>query len=270
MFLVSRAVTSVVAITAFVASIGTSDPMPRSEPLSPSLSSLVSNEEIAIDATFPDDGVWIEIDEALYSEINSGNIHRLDLYLDPVFGIQEDRLVRDFPTRHNMGVAHQVLDESDSAQVESHGSEIAPNAQKVRVGARIEKNPHGCHLLPHGTRGVRGGVMRMHKRYRSGESKYGIIGWKPYTRCTMAPSVIKHENLYYRTTVFGLWKPHASGTRGVRKNAESFFQTDVTWRCKNKNTEDWMGRTIGTVRAKNGKVYAAQQHAQKLTTNCGI
>ena len=53
---------------------------------------LVLNEEVAADMTFPDDGVWIEIDEALYSDINSGNTDRLDLYLDPLSGVQEDRL----------------------------------------------------------------------------------------------------------------------------------------------------------------------------------
>lgn len=270
MFSVSRAATIIVATTALVASIGTSEPLPSSQNLSRSMSSLVLNEEVAADMTFPDDGVWIEIDEALYSEINSGNTDRLDLYLDPLSGVQEDRLLRDFPTRHNLDVAGQAIEERGSAEVQSRGSEIGADVQVERVGTRIEKNPHGCHLLPYGTKGVSGGVMYMHRRTDSGSSKYGIIGWKPYTRCVTAPAEIKHENLYYRTTVLGLWYPQASGATGIRYNSKTFDQKNVTWRCKNTKTEDWMGRTIGTVRAKNGKIYAAQQHTQVYVGPCGI
>lgn len=186
MFSVSRAATIIVATTALVASIGTSEPLPSSQDLSRSMSRLVLNEEVAADMTFPDDGVWIEIDEALYSEINSGNTDRLDLYLDPLSGVQEDRLLRDFPTRHNLDVAGQAIEERGSAEVQSRGSEIGADVQVERVGTRIEKNPHGCHLLPYGTKGVSGGVMYMHRRTDSGSSKYGIIGWKPYTRCVTA------------------------------------------------------------------------------------
>lgn len=268
MFFVSRAVTIIAASTVLVASIGALEPVPLSQALSRSMGSLaLMNEEVAADMAFPDDGVWIEIDEALYSDINSGNIDRLDLYLDPLSGIQEDRLVRDFPTSHNMSVADQAIEERGGAEVQSRGSEIVADAQVARVGTRIENNPHGCHLLPRGTKGVSGGVMRMHMRSSGG---YKSIGWKPYTRCVTAPAEIKHENLYYRTTVLGLWYPEASGATGIRYNAKTFDQKNVTWHCKNTKTEEWMGRTIGTVRAKNGKVYVAQQHTQADKYRCGI
>lgn len=117
MFFVSRAVTIIAASTVLAASIGALESVPLSQTLSGSMSSLaLMNEEVAADMAFPDDGVWIEIDEALYSEINSGNTDRLDLYLDPLSGIQEDRLVRDFPTSHNLDVVDQAIEERGGAK----------------------------------------------------------------------------------------------------------------------------------------------------------
>lgn len=215
-----------------------------------------------------DDSIWIEIDAEVASEIEAGNIQVLDRYLDPISGIQTDQLLEDFPTVHNFEVVTDSLAKSSSTN-SSQTLDILDKVETIATTS-VEKNPHGCRLLPYGTKGISGGVMRMHLRTDSGISNYGIIGWKPYTQCNTAPSIIQHQNTYYRTTLFGLWYPELTGATEKAYNTTKYQQLNISWKCKNRKTEDWMGRTIGTVTAKNGKVYAAQQHTQKFTTKCGI
>ena len=222
------------------------------------------DQSISTDLDLSDDGVWIEIDQEVASEIAAGNIEAIDQYLDPIDGVQADVLLEDFPTAHNV----QVVDGLETEPDASSDSRLSTTIRAASV--RVEKNPHGCQLLPYGTKGVPGGVMYMHKRTDSGPSQYGIIGWKPYVKCRTAPASIKNENLFYRTTIGGLWYPEAAGRTGIARNAITYQQKDITWKCKNHKLEDWRGRTLGTITAKNGKVYVAQQHTQKLTQECGI
>lgn len=216
-------------------------------------------------AVSDDSGIWIELDASTANQILDGDIDLLDQYLDPFNGVQSEVLLRDHPTVHNINVVNGLDNVSSTS-----ASASAPAAVLTSRAVSVETNPHGCQLLPYGTKGISGGVMTMHKRTDSGSSSYGIIGWKPYTRCVTAPLVITNQNLFYRTTIGGLWYPEAEGAVGTVRNTKTYQQKNITWYCKNAKREEWMGRTISTVTAKNGQIYLAQQTTQKLTTSCGI
>lgn len=133
----------------------------------------------------------------------------------------------------------------------------------------IEVNPHGCRLLPYGTSGF-DGPMQMHVRQKSGQSVNGKIGWKPTTLCATTPRIIGNTNLFYRTTLFGLWYPEFQAKSGSVSYSKQWTQRTIEYVCKSQKWEEWKGRTISTVTAMNGNVYAAQQHTQQFKVNCGI
>lgn len=62
------------------------------------------DQTLSTDLDLSDDGVWIEIDQEVASEIAAGNIEAFDQYLDPFDGVQAGVLLDDFPTAHNVQV----------------------------------------------------------------------------------------------------------------------------------------------------------------------
>jgi len=208
-----------------------------------------------------EESVWVEIDSATAQAFEAGDWEVIDKYFDAVAGVNSSEVLDDFPTDFNK---QQFASESNLS------SQSLQRAAAAVV--KVEKNPHGCKLLPYGTQGVSGGVMAMHKRTGSGTAgkPYGSIGWKPVTQCLTAPTKIANANLFYRTTVGGLWYPEAAGKTGQAFGVSKYTQTTIEWVCQNTKREDWRGRTISTVTARNGKVYVAQQHTNAPNLPCGI
>ena len=80
----------------------------------------------------------------------------------------------------------------------------------------------------------------------------------------------RNTNLFYRTTLFGLWYPEFQAKSGSVSYSKQWTQRTIEYVCKSQKWEEWKGRTISTVTAMNGNVYAAQQHTQQFKVNCGI
>lgn len=207
-----------------------------------------------------EESVWVEIDSATAESFEAGDWDVIDRYFDSIDGVKSSEILDDFPTDFN----RQQLVSEDDSNLQSF--------QRAATVVKVEKNPHGCKLLPYGTQGVSGGVMKMHKRTGAGASAhpYGSIGWKPVTQCVTAPTKISNANLFYRTTVGGLWYPEVAGKTGQTFGTSKYTQTTIEWSCQNTKKEDWRGRTISTVTARNGKVYVAQQHTNAANLPCGI
>ena len=112
-----------------------------------------------------DQTVWVEVDSETAQSFEEGDLEVIDRYFEANGGVNTDEVISEFPTEFNLQQFDDVATSSSMFSTQA----IAP--------VRIEKNPHGCNLLPYGTKGVSGGVMSLHKR-SSGQSgtKYGKIG----------------------------------------------------------------------------------------------
>lgn len=195
---------------------------------------------------------WVEIDDETYQKIRAEGWGAIEEYTLPDGSLDYDKITDTFPTKYNM-----------SMKKKSSGE------RSLFFGARREPNPHGCQLYPVGSSGVGSGSMYMHTRTGSGSSKYGIIGWKPITKCQSAPVEISYDNIFFRHIFIFGWFPEASGAPGKVTLQTSFEQKNIEFHCRSKKTTKWKGRTQATLEATNGKKYIAQQYTQEYKTNCG-
>lgn len=205
---------------------------------------------------------WIQIPDSYVNEDGSVNESLVEGFDNADGSVNWDLVVEKIPNAYN----NQMQASEDNRQVQAR-----PDGVVSRVAAApIEKNPHGCRLLPRGTKGIKGGVMTLHLRTKSGPKGVDILGWKPMTKCTTTPLSITHSNTLYRTTVGGLWYPQAHFS-GVARSKKEYMQMDITYKCGSKKSEDWKATTNATIVARNGKTYYASQSTNTLWgVKCGI
>ena len=198
---------------------------------------------------------WIEIDDKF---IKNGEIideSQLDKYYQENGDVKWDRVVAEMPSQFNYNAKRL---RGNRERSNSDNPELTPQ----------ELNPHGCELVPYGRRGY--DSMSLHKRSSSSRWWFGILGWKPVTRCVTAPRYIRHTNIFYRTTVFGIWIREARGKDGRAWNAKQYRQMNIEYLCGSFKSEVWRGVTNSTILAKNNKVYYRRLPTNILKVNCGI
>lgn len=102
--------------------------------------------------------------------------------------------------------------------------------------------------------------------YLRASSNYGAVGSKPYTRCTVAVSSIKHKtDVRYKSFI---WWRLATSKSGGNYGTASYTQKNVEYYCKSRESTAWSGTTLGTI-VYGGRTYYARVYQPVKTLNCG-
>lgn len=102
--------------------------------------------------------------------------------------------------------------------------------------------------------------------YLRKSSNYGAVGAKPYTRCSVPVSSIRHStDLRYKSFI---WWRKATTKTGGNSGVASYTQRNVEYYCVSKESTGWSGTTAGTI-SYGGKNYYARVYQPVKTLACG-
>ncbi|MFV0463015.1 MAG: hypothetical protein ACK5MP_07485 [Nostocoides sp.] len=97
-------------------------------------------------------------------------------------------------------------------------------------------------------------------------SNYGAVGVKPYTKCTVPVSSIKHStDLRYKSFI---WWRLATTKTGGNYGVASHTQKNAEYFCKSKEKTCWSGTTLGTI-VYGGRTYYARAYQTAVSLSCG-
>ncbi len=103
--------------------------------------------------------------------------------------------------------------------------------------------------------------------YLRKSSSYRDVGTKPYTKCDVAVTSIRHStDLRYKSFIW--WKKAGDTTTGGNSAASSYTQRNVGYRCVSDESTGWSGTTAGTI-VYAGKTYYARVYQPVKTLDCG-
>lgn len=164
-------------------------------------------------------------------------------------------------------------DSKVAASSAQQGSTIttAPQSQYVQADSPAEANKILNRLEAPGsakamaTLGVRFGpcVLYPTKVYLRTSGNKKVVGSKPYTKCSVRVSSIRHSTDLRHKKL--LWWKKAGTDKGGNTWEKTYTQKNVGYGCKGKSSTTWAGTTLGTIRY-NGRTYYARvyQAARKL------
>lgn len=102
--------------------------------------------------------------------------------------------------------------------------------------------------------------------YLRKSSNYSNVGTKPYTRCEVPVSSIRHStDLRYKSFI---WWRKATTKTGGNSGVASYTQKNVEYRCVSSESTGWSGTTAGTI-VYGGRTYYARVYQAVKTLDCG-
>ncbi|WP_456696064.1 hypothetical protein [Aeromicrobium sp. P5_D10] len=94
----------------------------------------------------------------------------------------------------------------------------------------------------------------------------GNVGTKPHTKCSTAVTAIAHKtDMRYKSFIW--WKLRGSKPGGNR-GQKSYYQKNVSFKCKSKEESWWGSTTLGEVRYGD-KTYYARVYPAHAKLKCG-
>lgn len=103
--------------------------------------------------------------------------------------------------------------------------------------------------------------------YLRASSNYGAVGTKPYTRCEVPVTSIRHStDMRYKSFIW--WRKAGTTKTGGNSGVASYTQRNVEYYCVSRESTAWTGTTAGTI-VYRGKTYYARVYQPVKTLACG-
>ena len=164
-----------------------------------------------------------------------------------------DQLVNSRDSVSSQYVEASSPEEADAILTQLELSASSSSADSLETAAALSVRYGPCTLYPSTV-------------YLRASSNYGAVGAKPYTKCTVPVTSIKHStDLRYKSFI---WWRLATTKTGGNYGVASYTQKNVEYYCKSKEQSGWSGTTLGTI-VYGGRTYYARVYQAAVSLSCG-